>query len=308
MATALANETKISIPASRRIRTDFWESIPFLLPSIILFAVFFLYPVVKAMILSLFLTDAQGHARHFVGFEQYRFLFAQSDFLPSLLTTLEFVGLTVIPGIILALSFALLLERHIRGISIFQTILFSPISLSSASISTIGLMAFNPTVSLLNYFLSKLFGLPSINWLAFPFQAMIAVSIVTIWMNLGFSTIVLLAALRNVPTELYDSAMVDGATYFQRIRTIAIPSISPSVFFVFVVSVIGAFQTFGQVYVLTQGGPASATNLVVYSIYRNAFFNFQYGLASAEAFVLFLIVLVLTLLQFVILERWVVYA
>ncbi|MCL6454873.1 MAG: sugar ABC transporter permease [Alicyclobacillus sp.] len=297
------------IPNNRR-RTifEFLQSMPFILPALILFAVFFFYPIVKVVYLSLFLTNSQGVAKHFVGLAQYVELFQSPDFVQSLLVTLEFVLMTVIPGIILALVLALLLERSIRGIGIFQTIIFSPISMSVAAVSTIGLMAFNPSVSLLNFILQRLFGLPNINWLNHTFSSLVAIALVTVWMNIGFSTIVLLGALHNVPTELYDSGRVDGTNYLQRLRYITIPSISPSLFFIAVVSMIGSFQTFGQVNILTQGGPAGATNVVVYSIYRNAFFNFQYGLASAQAVILFLIVLVLTLLQFLVLERRVSYS
>jgi ABC-type sugar transport system permease subunit len=283
------------------------QASPFLLPALLFFLVFFFYPIARVIYLSMYLTNTKGIAKHFVGLKQYNQLFHSPDFMHSLALTLEFVCLTVIPGILIALILALLLEKQIRGISIFQTIMFSPISMSVAAISTISLMMFNPSISMLNYILSW-FGVPSINWLNHSFSALISISMVTIWMNLGFSTIILLGALRNVPGELYDSAKVDGTNYLQTLKYISIPSISPSLFFVTVVSMIGAFQTFGQVNILTQGGPASATNLVVYSIYRNAFFNFQYGLASAQAVVLFAIILILTLLQFLVVERKVHYA
>ncbi|WP_029422800.1 carbohydrate ABC transporter permease [Alicyclobacillus macrosporangiidus] len=309
MQTAVSNTT-IPMPPRRRTKEvmAFLQASPFLLPALLLFTVFFFYPIVKVVYLSLYLTNSKGVAKHFVGMQQYVELFTSPDFIQSLRVTLEFVLLTVIPGVFIALLLALLLEKQIRGLSVFQTIIFSPISMSVAAVSTIGLMAFNPSVSLLNWILSKLFGIPNINWLNGSWTALLAISIVTIWMNLGFSTIVLLGALRNVSQELYDSARVDGANYLQRLCYITIPSISPTLFFVFVVSMIGSFQTFGQVNILTQGGPAGSTNLVVYSIYRNAFFNFQYGLASAQAVVLFIIVLVLTLLQFLVVERRVHYS
>jgi ABC-type sugar transport system permease subunit len=279
---------------------------PFLVPSVFLFIVFFFYPLFKTIYLSLYLTDAQGRARKWVGFGQYQELLGSPDFHHSLGVTLLFVLLTVIPGIVLALYLALLVEKSIPGMGLFRTLIISPVTVSVATASTIGMLLFNPSISIITYAL-KLLGIHEIAWLTDPFWAMIAVSVVTIWLNIGFHTIVLLGGLQSIPGEIVESAYIDGAGFRHRLRYVVIPMLSPSLFFVLTVSLIGAFQAFGQVNILTQGGPSGATSLLVYSIYRNAFFNFQFGMASAQSIILFLILLALTILQFVFVERKVHY-
>ena len=279
---------------------------PFLAPSILLFIVFFFYPLVKTVYLSLYLTSPRGEAKAWVGFDQYAELFASPDFLHSLWVTLTFVLLTVLPGIVLALFLALLVEKPLRGMAFFRTLIISPVTISSATASTIGLLLFNPSVSILTYGL-KLFGVQEIAWLTDPFWAMIAVSGVTVWLGLGFHTILLLGALQSIPEEIRESALLDGAGFWSRLRNVVLPLISPTLFFVLTTSVIGAFQSFGQINILTQGGPSESTHVIVYSIYRDAFFNFQFGSASAQSVVLFLILLAVTLLQFVLVERKVHY-
>ncbi|TCS74282.1 carbohydrate ABC transporter permease [Effusibacillus lacus] len=279
---------------------------PFLLPSVFLFIVFFFYPLAKTVYLSFFLTNARGEAKRWVGWMQYKELFASPEFHQSLLVTLTFVLLTVIPGILAALCLALLVEKPIRGMVFFRTLIISPVTVSVATASTIGLLLFNPSISIITYGLSFL-GVKEIAWLTDPFWAMIAVSLVTIWLGVGFNTIILLGGLQNIPSDIVESSLIDGADFWTRLRHVILPLLSPTLFFVLIVSVINAFQAFGQVNILTQGGPSRATHLLVYSIYRDAFFNFQFGYAAAQSIVLFVIILVLTLLQFRVVERKVHY-
>lgn len=279
---------------------------PFLVPSLFLFVLFFFYPLGKTIYLSFYLTNAKGVAKHYVGGSQYGELFTSADFLNSLWTTVVFVFLTVVPGILLALLLALLVEKPLRGMAFFRTLIVSPVTVSVATASTIGLLLFNPSISILTHGLS-FFGVQDIAWLTDPFWAMIAVSLVTIWLGVGFHTILLLGGLQAIPTELLESATIDGAGYGKRLRHVVLPLLSPTLFFVLVVSVIGAFQSFGQINILTQGGPSRSTHVLVYSIYRDAFFNFQFGSASAQAIVLFVILLLLTILQFTVVERKVHY-
>jgi ABC-type sugar transport system permease subunit len=290
----------------RRRWRDIGTALPFLLPSLFLFGVFFFYPLLKTIYLSLFLTNARGQAKRFVGWDQYQELLTSPDFHHSLWVTLLFVVLTVIPGLLLALFLALLVEKPMRGMGVFRTLIISPVTVSVATASTIGLLLFNPSISILTYGL-KLLGFSQVAWLTDPFWAMIAISVVTIWLGLGFHTIILLGGLQAIPAEISESARMDGAGFWQRLRHVVLPLLSPSLFFVLTTSIIGAFQSFGQVNILTAGGPSKATHLIVYSIYRDAFFNFQFGYASVQAIVLFVIILILTLLQFVFVERKVHY-
>jgi len=281
-------------------------AILYLLPSIILFSVFVFYPMFRTIYLSFFLTDQAGDAALFVGVENYAYLLGSSAFQNSMKATGLFVLYTVPIGIILALFFALLANEKLRGIGFFRTIYSSTMGISVAASSVIWLFMFNPSIGMFNRLLSLL-DLPQIQWLLDPQWALLSVSISTIWMNIGFSFLILLGGLQNIDEHLYESSRIDGAGYGYRLRRITLPLLSPTLFFIITISLINAFQSFGQIDILTQGGPSASTNLIVYSIYREAFINYQFGTASAQAVILFIIILVVTILQFKLGERRVHY-
>lgn len=278
----------------------------YLLPSIILFSVFVFYPMFRTIYLSFFLTDQTGNAAIMVGFENFQYLLGSSEFQNSMKATALFVLYTVPITIILALFFALLANEKLKGIGFFRTMYSSTMGISVAASSVIWLFMFNPSIGMFNRLLS-VFNFPQIQWLLDPEWALLSVSISTIWMNIGFSFLILLGGLQNIDEHLYESSRIDGAGYFYRLRRITLPMLSPTLFFIITISLINAFQTFGQIDILTKGGPSQSTNLIVYSIYREAFINYQFGTASAQAVILFLIILVVTILQFKLGERKVHY-
>lgn len=278
----------------------------YLLPSIILFAVFVFYPMFRTIYLSFFLTNAQGEAALFVGLENYTYLFQSAAFLNSMKATVLFVLYTVPVTIILSLFLALLANEKLKGIGFFRTIFSSTMGISVAASSVVWLFLFHPSIGVFNRVLSLL-NLPQIQWLIDPEWALLSVALSTIWMNIGFTFLILLGGLQNIDEHLYESARIDGAGYFYRLRRITLPMLSPTLFFVITVSLINAFQTFGQIDILTKGGPTQATNVIVYSIYREAFVNFQFGTASAQAVILFVCILFVTILQFKLGERKVHY-
>jgi sn-glycerol 3-phosphate transport system permease protein len=178
---------------------------------------------------------------------------------------------------------------------------------SSVAVSSVMfLLLLNPGVGVLNYLIDRTGG-PTVSWLTDPTWALPAVAMTTVWMNIGFATIVILAGLQNIPDELYEAARADGATARDEFLHVTLPGLSPTLLFVSVVGVIFAFQSFGQIHILTRGGPLDSTTVIVYSIYKEAFLHYNVGLASAQAVVLFAIVLLLTLVQFAIAQRWVFY-
>jgi ABC-type sugar transport system permease subunit len=278
----------------------------YLLPSIILFSVFVFYPMFRTIYLSFFLTDQNGNPAIGVGFENYTYLMESTPFINSMKATGLFVLYTVPIGILLALFFALLANEKLKGIGFFRTIYASTMGISVAAASVIWLFMFNPSMGMFNRILSLL-NLPQIQWLLDPQWALLSVSISTIWMNIGFSFLILLGGLQNIDEHLYESSRIDGAGYFYRLRRITLPMLSPTLFFIITISLINAFQSFGQIDILTKGGPSASTNLIVYSIYREAFVNYQFGTASAQAVVLFIIILIVTILQFKLAERRVHY-
>ncbi len=291
----------------KKIRmNNFYKGMLFLLPSIMLFSVFLFYPLFRTIYLSFFLTKASGDTTIFVGLENYVNMFASPLFLKSMKSTFLFVFYTVPTTILISLFLAVIANEKLKGIGFFRTIFSSTMGVSVAAASVLWLYLFNPTVGLFNQILD-IFGFEAIGWLTDPKWALLSVSATTIWMNIGFTFLILLSGLQSIDSSLYESADIEGAGYFYKLRRITIPMLSPTLFFVITVTIINAFQSFGQIDILTQGGPVNETNLLVYSIYREAFVNYRFGSASAQAIVLFVLILFMTYLQFKLGERKVHY-
>ncbi|MEC0245336.1 carbohydrate ABC transporter permease [Paenibacillus chitinolyticus] len=278
----------------------------FLAPSLIIFATFLFYPMLRSVYLSMTLTDPRGRVAEFVWFDNFVDLFQSGQFYSDLKVTLLFILYTVPTSIIWALLLAAITHNKLKGMKIFQFVFSLPLVISVGTGSIIWLLLFHPTAGMLNYFLS-LVHIQAIPWLTDPAWALISVSLMTIWMNMGFLFIVLSSGMQGVPEEIYESAKIDGSGPVRTFLQIVLPLLSPTLFFALIVSVIGAFQAFGQINILTKGGPMDSTNVVVYSIYQEAFVNFRFGTGSAEALILFFIILILTVLQFTVLEKKVHY-
>ncbi|PTM58574.1 carbohydrate ABC transporter membrane protein 1 (CUT1 family) [Desmospora activa DSM 45169] len=304
-------ETK-SVPMTNHPDTKLWKwkeqatGYLFLAPSLILFALFLFYPLVKSLYLSFYLTDPQGNVALFVGVENYINLFTSSGFLNSIKVTSLFMLYTVPTSIALALLMAVLTHNQLRGVRFFQFTFSLPLAISVGTASVIWMLLFHPSAGMFNYFLS-LIGVGPIFWLSDPNWALFSISLMTVWMNVGFLYIVLLSGLQGIPDHLYESAKLDGAGIWNQFRHVTIPMLSPTIFFAMIVSIIGAFQAFGQIHIMTQGGPVDSTNVMVYDLYREAFIQFQFGTGSARALILFVIILALTLIQFKLAEKKVHY-
>ncbi|MCR1286791.1 carbohydrate ABC transporter permease [Shouchella clausii] len=290
----------------KRSTRHFAKGMLFLFPSLFLFTVFLFYPMIRTLYLSFFLTDNRGMATVFVGLENFMRIFTSDLFLKSLTSTFLFVLYTVPGTILISLFLAIIANERLRGIGIFRMVFSSTMGISVAAASVFWLFLFHPSIGFLNQLLGWL-NVGSIGWLTDPKWALFSVSVSTIWMNIGFTFLILLGGLQSIDRYLYESADIDGASYFYKLRRITIPMLSPTLFFVVTVTMINAFQTFGQIDMLTRGGPQNETNLIVYSIYREAFVNYQYGSASAQAVVLFAIILLMTIVQFKLGEKKVHY-
>ncbi|HIW32139.1 MAG TPA: sugar ABC transporter permease [Candidatus Paenibacillus intestinavium] len=278
----------------------------FLAPSLLLFSLFLFYPLVKSVYLSFHLTDPRGRVAAFVGFDNFTTLFASELLWNSLKVTGLFTLMTVPAGIVLAIITAALTHIKLPGMRIFQFMFSMPLAMSVSTSAVIWLILFHPTLGVFNYLLS-LVGISPIQWLPDPSIALLSISIMTVWMNFGFNYIIVLSGLQGIPDDLVESAKIDGAGPLTAFVRIVLPLLSPTLFFLSVISIIGAFQSFGQVHLLTKGGPAGSTEVLVYSIYKEAFVNYQYGTGSALALVLFAIVLLLTIIQFAFVEKKVHY-
>ncbi len=294
---------------SRQIRAikNFATAMLFLAPSLAVFIFFVFIPLLKTVQLSFYLTDPLGRMAAFAGFDNYQAIFEGPELVNSLKVSVTFALYVVPMTMIISLFLAVLANVQLRGISIFRVIFSSTIAISGAMASLIFLFLFHPAIGIFNYMLD-LAHLPRVQWLISDATALFSVSIVSVWLNLGFDTIIFLAALQGIPQELYESAKIDGAGFLQSFRHITIPMISPTIFFLIVISTLSSLQTFTQINIMTRGGPVNSTNVLVYLIYRAFYFDGQYGIAGAASIILFLLMFALTLIQFGVLERRVHYS
>ena len=291
-------------PAVQKKRLPLW--IIYLLPSMLIFLIFTFYPFVKTLITSFFATTNTGALTQFVDIQNYIALFTDPKYLQNLGNTFLYLLLTVPLTVIIALLLAVLSCSNLPGMGVFRTIFSSTMGISVAAGSVFWNLLFHPTAGLLNHIVMTLGGKP-VGWLTDANCALLSVSAVSIWMNLGFSYLVLMGGLKNIDDSHYESVEIIGGGFFYRLFKVTIPLISPSLFFVLTTALIGAFQSFGLIDMLTAGGPNNSTNLLVYRLYKDAFVNFRIGSASAQGVVLFLLILLVSQLQTKLTERLVTY-
>jgi ABC-type sugar transport system permease subunit len=252
-------------------------------------------PLVAAVVLSFTSYDVLTSPR-FVGLENFRDLLGDDVFRRAVLNTSVYTFFTVPVAMAIALLIALMLNTKLTGRAIFRTAIFIPQVTATIAVALVWLWIYDPRSGLANTVLSFL-GLSGPNWLSSTSWAMPAVIAVGIWQGIGLKMLIYLAALQSLPNELYEAASVDGASKVRQFFSLTVPLLKPATFFVFVTSVIGAFQSFDQVYILTDGGPANSTTMMTYEIYKSAFREFRMGYACAQSLVLFALLLVLTLVN-----------
>ena len=278
----------------------------FLLPNLIGFLIFTLLPVVAALLISL--TDWNLlQPPKWVGLKNFATLAQDPLFRKVLGNTAIYVLGTVPVQMILALLVAMALNQGLPGTLFFRAAFFMPVVTSAVAIALVWRWIYNADFGVLNSFL-YMFGVSDPpNWLTSTRWALPSVMIMSVWQQIGFSMVLFLAGLQGVPEHLYEAARIDGAGPFQRFLFITVPMLTPTTFFVFVINIINSFQVFDQAFIMTGGGPANATNTIVYNIYQNAFQFFKMGYAAAMAWVLFAIIFIVTVVQFRLQSRWVHY-
>lgn len=300
--TSPAADRSPEVPRSRRrwLRRysprEVLLALALLAPSIAVFVVFFYRPFLNLLNWGRFESRRNGAYFEDVGLAQYREALGSDDFREGLWHSVQFVLYTVPAGLVLGVLLAVAAHRRLRGIKVFQAIFSSTLASSTAVTSVIFFYLFNPVV-----------GLIESNWLNDPDRAMLAVSISSIWQNMGLSFVIVLAGLQAVPDEVMEAALLDGYGAVRRLVRITLPLISPVLLFLLVVLVIFGLQAFAQIDIITKGGPVSATETLVFKINRlNRPDNI--GIGAVYSIGLFLVTLVVTALQFAILERRVHYA
>ncbi|MDQ1911106.1 sugar ABC transporter permease [Paenibacillus sp. GD4] len=275
-------------------------------PSIIIFSIFFIYPIFYMIYLSLHSWDFVSPEKDFVGFDNFVELFETKQFRQVLNNSLNYTLLTVSLTTILSLFLALWLNRKGFFYGIVQGAIFSPHIISLVSVSLVWMWLMDPQFGLLNWLL-EVVGLPKLEWLSHPSSSLLSLVIVAVWKGVGFNTLVFIAGLQSIPKDMYEAAALDESGPLRTFYKITLPMLSPTLFFLVIINMIGSFQVFETIAIMTQGGPVNSTNTLVYYIYQYGFRFFKIGYASAAGVILLVVVGLLTLVYFKLLSRKVHY-
>ncbi len=279
----------------------------FILPTFIGFAIFILYPLVESLRISFYEYSILGDS-YFVELDNYTRLINDSRLRKTYSNTIVFTGFAVFFNAGIGLLLAVFLNRRMPILmrNFYRSAFFFPILIAHTYIAVIWQYLYQQDTGVINYYLVAL-GFDPIPWLSHPAWAMAAIIIMDVWKNTGFAMLVFLAGLQSIPHEYYEAAQLDGANERQLFTRITIPLLSPSIFFILVIFMIGALQVFDSIIVLTDGGPGDATRSVVMYIYQLAFQRLDFGYAAAVSWTLFLVIMAVTLFQFLVSRRWVHY-
>ena len=278
----------------------------FLLPSLLPLLAFMVIPMVASLGLTAFEWNLIRPPQ-FTGLDNFSRLVGDPSFHAAVLHTLQFL-LGYLPLVMVGgLALALALNQSLRGLAIFRTAYFLPVVTSWVVVALMWKWLLNPGSGIVNWALG-LVGISGPGWWTEPAWAMPSIILASAWKDLGFVMVIFLAGLQAIPNDYYEAASVDGAGRWHRLRHVTLPLLSPATFFVLIISLINGFQVFDQVWVMTGGGPAGASSVVVTEVVRNAFSYGQFGYAAAMSWVLFAAILLVTLFQFRLQRRWVTYA
>lgn len=265
----------------------------YLAPALIYFTIFFFYPFIKTVGSTLFTVNANGEIKEFAGFSNYIQIFQDPLFIRSIGNTLIYVILASPIAIIIALVLAVIANKKTRSSSIYETMFSLTMAMSVSVTAMIFKIMYNPNIGIIN----KLLG-TKINWLNDSKYAMVSLSFISVWINIGFNFLFLLAAVRNVPEDILESALIDGASTFARVKSVILPMISPTVFFLICNSLAKNIIMAGLPIILTEGGPNGSTTTMIYYMYKQAFGNMNYNSAYAAAVVTFAFTLIAMLISF----------
>jgi len=275
---------------------DGLSAVVFLTPTMIIFLTFILFPVIFSFYLSFHEWNMFSSEATYVGIDNYKRMMQSNEFWSVLKNTGIYTIGTVPLNMIVALLVAMALNKKIKGKKFLRTAFFAPVIISPVAAAVIWRWIYDPNYGLLNYGIS-FFGVGSINWLNDPTAAMFALIIMGVWKTFGINMVLFSAGLAGIPETYYEAADIDGAGKFSKFWHITLPMLAPTTFFIMIMSMISSFQVFDLVYVLTSGGPLGSTKVLVFYVYEYAFKFFEMGYASAVAYVLFVILIILTLLQ-----------
>ena len=278
----------------------------FLLPNLLGFLMFTLFPAIAVFVLAVMDWDGFG-TPEFVGLKNFINLFNDQtfriSFVNNLIYTVSYVPLTILLGLLIALG----LNREFKGLGIFRCIYFLPHITAMVAVAMVWRVLYNPSAGVFNNALRALGVENPPAWISSSDWALFSIILMASWKSCGYYMVMLLAGLKGIPAQLYEAAQLDGATSWQQFIHITRPMLTPTIFMVTILAVISSFKVFDAINIMTQGGPGRSTNVIVFNIYREGFQNLRFGYASAMAVILFIMILVVTLVQFRGEKRWVSY-
>lgn len=281
----------------------------FLLPSLLGFLMFLLVPIISMICLA-FTNYSGGVNISFIGLDNFFRIFENSIFRKAMINTGFFTLITVLAQLFLGFAFAILLNKKMIGRTFFRSILFLPNVLSNIAVALVFTLIFNVSNGPANGLLKSI-GLTGLPWLTSPKTALLTIALVAVWQSFGYYMVLFLSGLQTITPEVYEASEIDGASPWQRLWLITVPLLSPTTFFCVIMAIINSFKIFDQIFAMTGGqlggGPASSTTVLVFDIYQRAFTNLEMGYASAEALILFVIVLIITIIQYRGQTKWVTY-
>lgn len=275
-------------------------------PAIVSILVFVIYPVFYLGYISLTDWNLIRPDKHFVGLKNYVTLFHRSDFYNALFNTCAYTFFTVLFTMIIALLLAVWFNKNTKLDIFGQMAVFTPHIIALVSVAMVWLWLMDPDKGLLNY-VFELFGLPPCKWLESSKTSMMSIVIVSVWKSVGYYSLILLAALQQIPPEIHEAAMLDNTPAVRKFFKITLPMISPQLFFALIVMTIGSFKVFDTVRIMTKGGPNFSTNVLVYYIYNNALENMKFGYAAAAGVVLLVLIGLVTVVYFKLLAKKIYY-
>ncbi|GAB6421549.1 sugar ABC transporter permease [Bacillus luti] len=282
------------------------KAVFFLIPVGIPLIFFWIIPNFISLGISFTDWDFMTNDFNFVGLENYFNLFTQDSFMQALLNTFYFGIGTVIPTIALGLGFALFFRKKFKGSALYQLMIFSPWVTPTIAVSIVWSLLYEPQFGVINKVLN-FFGIPGLDWLQSSKTAMLAVIIMTVWKLVGWTMIFYIGALEKVPDSLYEAASIDGANAWQKFRYVTLPMVSSTTFFLVVVNTISSVQAYDQIKILTQGGPSGSTRTLLYLFFQQGFEQFDMGSATAIAFIILIITILLSVINKIIGDKWVNY-
>lgn len=281
----------------------------FLLPSLLGFVLFLLVPIISMICLA-FTNYSGGTNFSFIGLDNFFRIFENGIFRKAMINTGFFTLITVLAELFLGFVFAILLNKKMVGRTFFRSVLFLPNILSNIAVALVFTLIFNASNGPANGFLRSI-GLPGLPWLTSPKTALVTIALVAVWQSFGYYMVLFLSGLQTISPEVYEASEIDGASPWQRLCLITLPLLSPTTFFCVIMAIINSFKVFDQIFAMTGGqlggGPAGSTTVLVFDIYQRAFTNLEMGYASAEALILFVIVLIITIIQYRGQNKWVTY-